>query len=65
MVVTECRHGDDPTVCPPCKTPPHRVDGATLVARYHGRCAVCDEQIESGDRIAANSNGWQHFECAA
>lgn len=61
-MTADCVHGDDPAVCPPCQdeASPRPVaaasrwrDRRTFTAAFHGRCAACDEPIESGEAIRA------------
>lgn len=68
MMFTECPHGDDPAICPPCQGPTILGDGAAEVftarARLEGWCPECRQEIEVGDLIAkVGDRPWAHEEC--
>jgi hypothetical protein len=60
---SECKHGLDPRWCATCKHGPVREqpwratadalgEDVTIAAKHPGRCRVCSDTIEPGDRIS-------------
>ena len=66
---SECPHGSDPALCPPCNRPipwaPPTDIGPALTAAYRSRCNACSEHIEPGELICASDFGYIHEECAS
>lgn len=72
-MTTECPHGDDATICPPCQRAPTmpRSDPArlfeqptTIQARYDGTCTSCSSSIIIGDWIYLVDDDWVCERCA-
>lgn len=64
----ECPHGGMPEICPPCQDadrPSWAVSAPVVTeAKYASRCPGCDEEIDSGDRIARVDGNWVCWWCA-
>lgn len=63
--MSECEHGSDPTICPPCQGASRHTSaplelGPVITADYAGVCPGCDEAIRVGDRIRRVGDTWRH-----
>ena len=67
--MTDCPHGDDPAICPPCqgaalpRTVTTREWSAAFPARYEGDCRGCGFVINVGDPIRASDGEYRHADC--
>lgn len=67
LPVTDCPHGGDAAICPPCNPLPAatRRERRVTVARWEGTCPACPDLIELGDEIVVDvdSRLWIHARC--